>query len=309
MTGTPVFVGGLNRSGTTLAARILGSHSALAVPSSEFLFFGKGAAHEPEDRAEFERRLHEILDWPRVREWGLDASRVLETSRRWPATARSLFLLPLDEYRRLLGKDRLGEKSVLNELRLDAFEEWFADYRFVHMVRDPVTAYASGHSGGPRSVRQAVRWGRLWVASTELGLRSECTHPDRRRLVRYEDLTAEPAATVTALCEFLGLEPELGSMLDLAAYDEKENSSFAASSEGDYEGAVRRSDGVDRRAAVSPRERAALAAVCGAVAGQLGYELERRISPVALSAIAAERIQPRRRLRSALCSRVRRAKA
>jgi hypothetical protein len=77
-------------------ARILGSNSALAVPPSEFLFFGRGAASEPADRADFERRLGEILRWPRVREWGLDEREVLRRSRTAPATARSLFVLPLD---------------------------------------------------------------------------------------------------------------------------------------------------------------------------------------------------------------------
>jgi sulfotransferase family protein len=302
--GTPVFVGGINRSGTTLMARILGSNSALAVPPSEFLFFGRGAASEPADRAEFERRLAEILTWPRVREWGLDERDVLERSRTLPATARSLFLLPLEAYRGLAGKSRVGEKSVLNEFRVDAFEAWFGDYRLVHMIREPIATYASGHRSKPRSVRQAIRWGRVWAASAAIGLRRARSDPGRHKLVRYEELAAQPRATIAAVCEFAGLEPEEEAMLGLAAYEQKENSTFGAAATGSYEGAIRQSDAVDRHAAVHARERAALARICGAAASALGYALEGRRSLVVEASLAAEWARPRQRLLSLVGARV-----
>jgi hypothetical protein len=293
----PVFVGGINRSGTTLMARILGSNSALAVPPSEFLFFGRGAASEPADRGDFERRLAEILRWPRVREWGLDERDVLERSRTAPATARSLFVLPLEAYRDLVGKSRIGEKSVVNEFRADVFDAWFGDYRLVHMIREPVATYASGHRRPPRSIRQAIRWGRLWSASATLGLERAREDPGRYKLVRYEDLTAEPRAAIAAVCAFAGLEPEEEAMLALADYEQKENSTFGAAATGSYEGAIRRSDAVDRRAAVPARERAALGRICGRAAAALGYRLEDRRSLVVEASLAAEWARPRQRLR------------
>jgi hypothetical protein len=299
--GPPVFVGGINRSGTTLMARILGSSSVLALPPSEFLFFGKGAASEPRDCSELERRLAEILAWPRVREWGLDQRKVLARSRDWPVSARSLFLLPLEAHRDRLGKPRLGEKSVLNEFRLDRIVPWFGDYRLVHVVRDPIAAYASTYARQPPDVRRAIRWGRLWLASASLGLQTARDDPARHRLVRYEDVTGAPRATIGEVAEFVGVPVEEDAMLGLAGYELKENSSFPAAASGTYEGAIRRGDAVDRRAAVHPRERLALAVVCGAVAGALGYELDRRRRPSAAvaAAWAAEMVRPRHRLRAA----------
>jgi hypothetical protein len=293
----PVFVGGINRSGTTLMARILGSHSALAVPSSEFLFFGRRAERPPADRGDFERRLAEILRWPRIREWGLDERDVLERSRSWSAAAKSLFLLPLVAYRDAVGKVRMGEKSVLNEFRCETFDAWFSDYRVVQMIREPVAAYASTHAGSPKSLRKAIRWGRLWASSAAIGLTRALRDPTRHRLVRYEDLTGDPRTTLADVCDFLGMEPEEEAMLELSAYDSRENSSFSASGSGRYEGAIRKSDDVDRHGSVDPRERAALAATCGAAAKALGYELARRRSLVLAGAFAAEWARPRRRLR------------
>jgi hypothetical protein len=271
--GVPVFVGGLNRTGTTLMARIIGSHSGIAVPPSEFLFFGKGAAGPVRDRSEFELRLREILHWPRVREWGLDEENVLRRSRRWPPIARSLYLLPLDAYRRRLSKRQIGEKSVLNEFRLDTFESWFEDYRLVQMIRDPVATYASGAGSTSPGVRGAVQWGRLWTESARLGLAAATRNPGRHRLVRYEDLTANPRRTIRELAGFLEVDVEEEAMLALAGFGDKENSNFAITDGAVYEGAVRVRDRVDRHATVDVSERAAVEAVCADTARALGYEL------------------------------------
>ena len=296
----PVFVGGINRSGTTLMARILGSHSALAVPPTEFLFFGRQAEREPADRREFECRLAEILRWPRVREWGLGECDVLTRSRSWPATTKSLFLLPLVAYRDVLGKARVGEKSVLNEFRREVFDAWFSDYRLVQMIRHPVAAYASTHAGRPTSLRHAIRWGRLWASSAAVAFSRALRDPTRHRLVRYEDLSGDPRATIAAVCAFAGMEPEVEAMLELSGYEAKENSSFPASADGRYEGAVRLNDSVDRHGSVASRERAALAFVCGSAASALGYELARPRSLVVAGAVAAEWARPRQRLRKLL---------
>jgi hypothetical protein len=293
----PVFIGGINRSGTTLMARILGSHSALAVPPTEFLFFGRKADRPPADRREFERRLAEILRWPRVGEWGLDERDVLSRSHSWPANTKSLFLLPLVAYRDVLGKARVGEKSVLNEFRRDVFDAWFSDYRLVQMIRHPVAAYGSAHAGRPTSLRHAIRWGRLWASSAAVALSRARRNPTRHRLVRYEDLTEDPRETIAAVCEFVGMEPEEEAMLAISGYEAKENSSFPASTGGRYEGAIRLSDGVDRHGSVASRERAALAFVCGSAAGALGYELAGPRSLVVAGAVVAEWARPRQRLR------------
>jgi hypothetical protein len=116
--------------------------------------------------------------------------------------------------------------------------------------------------------------------------------------VRYEDLTADPYATIAAVAEFVGVPFEESAMLGLEGYEETENSSFAASATGAYEGAIRRRDGVDRRAAVHPRERVALASVCGSAARELGYRLDQRRSIAVALARAAVDARPRHRLRT-----------
>jgi hypothetical protein len=124
--------------------------------------------------------------------------------------------------------------------------------------------------------------------------------PARHRLVRYEDLSGDPRATIAAVCAFVGMEPEEEAMLALSGYEAKENSSFPAPAGGRYEGAIRLSDGVDRHGSVASRERAALAFVCGSAADALGYELAGPRSLVVAGAVATEWARPRQRLRKLL---------
>jgi hypothetical protein len=166
------------------------------------------------------------------------------------------------------------------------------------MIRDPVAAYASAYGGQPPDLRRAIRWGRLWLDSAAIGLQRARTEAKRHKLVRYEDVTADPHSTIAAVADFVGVPFEESAMLGLEGYEHKENSSFATATSGTYEGAIRRRDGVDRHAAVHPHDRSALAAICGSAARALGYELERRRPSVAVAlARLAEDARPRHRLR------------
>ena len=142
----PIIIGGMPRSGTTLAAQLLGSHSEIAVPPAELAFFvGWRAGDDPSRRidghGELEERLRKLL--PRLAQWGFGEDELVSESRDRVRTHRDLFVFLLDLYRRRAGKSRVGVKSVNYEDWLYVFDEWFDDYRFVHVVRHPVDAFAS----------------------------------------------------------------------------------------------------------------------------------------------------------------------
>jgi hypothetical protein len=110
------------------------------------------------------------------------------------------------------------------------------------------------------------------VRSASIGLRRSFTHPERHRLVRYEDLIDRTEAVLRDLCGFLGLPPSLERMLSMEDFEERNNSSFRGA-QGVYEGEVRRTDDADRRGRLGSRETETVRRICGTCASLLGYDL------------------------------------
>ena len=101
-------------------------------------------------------------------------------------------------------KPRGGEKTPNHFRHLDVFFDWYPDAQVVFMVRDPRSVLASW-------TRRDARWSRrpayeivdLWRSSIEHA--DHWSSDPRVRIVRFEDLVADPVAETRALHGFLGL--------------------------------------------------------------------------------------------------------
>jgi hypothetical protein len=102
------------------------------------------------------------------------------------------------------GKPRWGDKRPPYVRYIDVLMRVFPDAQIIHLVRDPRDCVASlkempWFAGGtPEAVHR-------WAEAIDFGRRAAQRLPsDTYRELRYEDLTADPAAELSALCEFLG---------------------------------------------------------------------------------------------------------
>jgi Sulfotransferase family len=275
----PIFVGGLPRSGTTLVSRLLGSHSEIALPPDELGFFqtfwrpGEPPDRPRHDRADLDLRLERLVR--RIRNWGVPEERVIEAARDGTAGYRDLFVFLLDLYRDLAGKPRVAEKTVYYHQWLYVLDTWFEDYRFVHVVRDPIDAFASikwFKRGTPRPNRvDLVPWLHEWNESATLALHRSHAQPDRYCLVRYEDVVTRPADTLERVCKIVGVAPELERMLAMGSGEATESSFADESGRIDYHGQIRRSDEVDRSKRLDCHELEAIRSTCSPLAHLLGY--------------------------------------
>lgn len=204
------------RSGTQLMRRLLGSHTHIAVPTKEF-------------------KTHDVLTGQ------LDVESYLERLPldEWGIGWRDLIDRPIGEvYPELLrrcaaavGKPIGGEKSPGNEHCFEQMSEWFAlDHLVVvHMVRDPVERLASLTRAPFRAHVDVdvdpTRQGRLWCASVRRAVHRSMAAPESYRMVRYEDLTADPERVAKELFGVIGVDHEPAA-LDLWAYDTPDNTSF-----------------------------------------------------------------------------------
>jgi hypothetical protein len=262
-----------------MMARMLGSHSEIAIPPTELGFFERMFSAEfrrresLNGRDDLEQRLRHLYA-RKLREWSLDEDELLQASRDVEPTWRGLFVLVLDQYRLHVGKSRLGEKTTTYERWFDVLDSWFDDYRFVHLIRNPIDTIASKkwYDGRPQSV-DLVPWIHGWNRSATIALHRAHSEPHRYCYVRYEDLAGEPERNLRRVCEVVGVpfEPRMIAMGD---YESTENSSFAdVARDCEYNLAIRVSDDVDRRALLGEAEVDAIVSLCAPLAYLLGYDL------------------------------------
>ena len=239
---SPIFIGGLHRSGTTLMRRLLDSHPHIACGDESNLFRDNELEH-------IYTYLRTI--WAR----GLDPSYEFDPSRVDQVMAGLIHAVVMP-YCQKQGKPRWAEKTPKNILYIDTLFALFPAAQFIHMIRDPRDAFCSVRE---RAAKTTPRWatktpGRTaaeWCRGIHSGLAWR-ERPERYREVRYEELVTQPEATLRSLFAFLG-EPWAASVL--------ENHPLFSTSVGRW------------RSELSAAEVAEMEAVAGETMCALGYPL------------------------------------
>lgn len=232
----PIFVGGLERTGTSLLYALLASHPNIAMTrrTNWWTFFDHRFGDLADD-ANLDRCLAAMLQYRRHRKLEPDPKRLRVEFRAGERSYCRLFALLEEHHAEGVGKPRWGDKSLHTERYADRVFDCFPGARILHMIRDPRDRYASSlkrwkrNRGGVGSATAA------WVASVRLGERNQARHPDRFRIVRYEVLAHDPEGTLRELCQFIE-EPFEPAMLEMGgASDFREaggNSSFGRFASG-----------------------------------------------------------------------------
>lgn len=204
----PIIVGS-GRSGTTLLRAMLDSHSEMAIPpESHFItrLAEQRARYELGERFAVEAFVGDLVRQRRFRAWGISEPELLDLLRRsvprdYPEAIRRIFGL----YAQRRGKARFGDKTPGYVSEIGQLAELLPEARFLHIVRDgrDVTLSYLERSFGPESIAAgAVRWREL----VDAGMSAGAELGERRYLeIRYEELVAQPEATLRSVCEFLEL--------------------------------------------------------------------------------------------------------
>lgn len=205
----PVFIIGMNGSGTTMLADSLGNHPELYVLDNESKvlphYLAHGKRYGDPDTLIGRRRIANSLG---------------NSKGFWRSNGKSPILLSDNElllpgipavidatYRHLAHKARKfrwGDKSPANTLHISLLASAFPSAHFVHIIRDPRDAAQSFHRRwGYNPMHTVYRWKKMILAGREQGQR---LGRDRYLEVTYEQLTAEPRHIMQTICAFLGLE-------------------------------------------------------------------------------------------------------
>ncbi len=214
----PIFLAGTDRSGIGLVGDLLDQHPAFAVSRrTNFWTFYDGHFGDLTDPAALDRCITALMRFRRITDLGIDADRLRDTFLAGePKDYARLFALLGEQHASSRGKPRWGDKSLHSERHADRILAAYPTGRMVQVVRDPRDRHASvtSHRGGKRGGiagttaewRDSIRWAE----------RNMAARADRYRVIRYEDLVADPAAVMGSICSFFG-EPLDPACLSLPA--------------------------------------------------------------------------------------------
>jgi hypothetical protein len=140
-----------------------------------------------------------------------------------------------------------------------------------------LAAYQDGSWAIPEGAFPVAPWGRLsllrwladvWVYRTaEVRRAFEAHAPDRRVLVRYEDLRADTPGALAGVCSAAGLPAEAA-----AAIAERHSFDQVPEAERGESKAIRSAEPGGWRQTLTPAEQAALEEIMGPTLAELGYE-------------------------------------
>ncbi len=206
----PVFIAGCDRSGTTMLGDILGATAAsFATPESQWIHtlsrrlhrrvFADPAAAVAWLRADFRFAVWE-LDLPAAEfEALVDLD---DTAQTVCAVLRAYVERNVPEK---AGADVWVDHTPDNFKHYPVLRALFPDARYVHIVRDGRAVFQSVRNldWGPNN---AYSGSRHWAERLDEAMGVEMAEQDNCLRVRYEDILADPAATISEICRFAGLD-------------------------------------------------------------------------------------------------------
>jgi Sulfotransferase family len=200
------FVVGVNRSGTTLLRMMLDAHPELTIPPETHFIpeVIRRANHENTRR----RLIRSITKHPRWGDFGLDEDEFRARAKKVrPLTAANAIRCFYELYAEKQGKPRWGDKTPRYMRAMPRITKALPEARFIHLIRDGRDVALSQRErvidGSTVSMgAMGDRWSRRIAAAREGAAE---IRGDAYLELRYEDLVAEPEATLRRICAFIDI--------------------------------------------------------------------------------------------------------
>lgn len=191
-----IFLGGLHRSGTSLAFRCLREHPKISG------FQDSGA---PEDEGQ-----HLQSVYPKAFQHGGPAkfgfSNAMQLNETSPLCTQENRRQLFEEWSRYwdVRAPYLLEKSPPNLIKGRFLQAMFRDTYFIFILRHPAAVTLATRKWKPRM--RLSRFLEHWLICHER-MRADIEQLERVLVIHYEDFVASPDATLAKMFDFIGLEP------------------------------------------------------------------------------------------------------
>ena len=201
---SPIFLGGLDRTGKTILRLMLTSHPNIAITRRTYLWskyynkFGNLGVFE-----NFNQCLKAILDSKSISFLDPDEEEIRREFSKGEATYARLFAIIQMQYASRMGKSRWGDQMGMIEQYADVIISSYPEAKIIHMIRDPRDRYEEKFENN-KSKPGKVGWetGR-WLKSIRLANRNILRFPENYRILGYEKLISDPEGTLRAICDFI----------------------------------------------------------------------------------------------------------
>jgi hypothetical protein len=208
----PIFILGVQRSGTTLLRLILNSHSYIAIPEeAEFLrpIITKKYIYNEIPEKDLKRICNYLRSSPHYALWNYDSSKFLNWLEKQSSISLKEFINNLFmSYAESEGKIRWGDKTPSLFRKLKLLHILFPEAKFIHMLRDGRDVFDSWRKMDFSKNNVAVvalEWQyKLYKIENFLKI----LHDDNKYTIRYEDLLISPKETLMKICNFIEMEFE-----------------------------------------------------------------------------------------------------
>lgn len=206
----PVFVVGMNGSGTSMMLDCLGRHPDLYAVPQETLMMPHIIAQAPRfgdlriDEAFLSYWQYAIDQMPVLRRIrGGNDPEIPVDWQSYPRTVAGVFEGLFGSLAKVEGKRRWCEKTPDHVQHIEMLSRVFPGAQFVHMIRDGREVACSISRRQKRHPELIIyRWKKL----IELGRGDGAKLDGRYTEVRYEELTRDPRTQMERVCEFLHLD-------------------------------------------------------------------------------------------------------
>jgi hypothetical protein len=206
----PVFIGGCDRSGTTLLGSMLGSHQkVVCVPEAQFIVEIPIETKLDVNKVKPKDILQKIIMHPRFRHWGIGIDLPFTVNEDKEITYPMIIKWVMNHYGCIVGKpnaDIWVDHVPTNIRYVDFLLSMFPSAKFLHIIRDGRAVANSLLSVpfGPNTIDRAAQ---LWLESLAFGFAAEAfLGPSKIFRVKYEDLVMEPEFSLKQICEFLEID-------------------------------------------------------------------------------------------------------
>ena len=216
----PLFVLGKQRSGTTWLANQLSQHSQIAAARDDHhggILESAYFSHVYGRYGDLSHRTN-FVEFAEVMA-ASDMMRILGVSKEflyslWPTTYEGVFQAVMDQQAQKKRARYWLDKTPEHTLMIAKLAGLYPTAKFVAIIRNPGDVMRSSmgrYSGSKRKRRYALIRGGLNLAHHNREVAHFAGRSDRLHVVKFEAMKQAPEATLSGICDFLGLafEPAL----------------------------------------------------------------------------------------------------